>query len=31
MTTPNPISRRARANGDGTVYQRKDSRWEATG
>ncbi|MFJ1644915.1 tyrosine-type recombinase/integrase [Streptomyces sp. NPDC088258] len=24
-------SRRVRANGDGTVYQRKDSRWEAAG
>ncbi|WP_406000908.1 tyrosine-type recombinase/integrase [Streptomyces sp. NBC_00829] len=33
MTTPrdNPASRRVRANGDGTVYQRKDSRWEAAG
>jgi integrase len=37
MTTPdtNPApstsSRRARANGDGTVYQRKDGRWEAAG
>ncbi|AVH58231.1 MULTISPECIES: tyrosine-type recombinase/integrase [Streptomyces] len=33
MTTPrdNPVSRRSRANGDGTVYQRKDSRWEAAG
>ncbi len=33
MTTPrdNPVSRRTRANGDGTVYQRKDSRWEAAG
>jgi len=37
MTTPdtNPTpgsgSRRSRANGDGTVYQRKDSRWEAAG
>ncbi|WP_406094720.1 tyrosine-type recombinase/integrase [Kitasatospora purpeofusca] len=33
MTTPrdtNP-SRRSRANGDGTVYQRKDGRWEAAG
>ncbi|MGW5611642.1 tyrosine-type recombinase/integrase [Streptomyces sp. NPDC003753] len=33
MTTlrdTNP-SRRTRANGDGTVYQRKDSRWEAAG
>ncbi|KOG31899.1 integrase [Streptomyces resistomycificus] len=32
-TTPRdtPASRRARANGDGTVYQRKDSRWEAAG
>lgn len=26
-----PASRRVRANGDGTVYQRKDSRWEAAG
>ncbi|MCH0560273.1 site-specific integrase [Streptomyces sp. MUM 16J] len=39
MTTPdtNPgpststSSRRVRANGDGTVYQRKDGRWEAAG
>ncbi|MFG2999362.1 tyrosine-type recombinase/integrase [Streptomyces sp. NPDC048340] len=33
MTTPRdtPTSRRTRANGDGTVYQRKDSRWEAAG
>ena len=33
MTTPRdtPASRRIRANGDGTVYQRKDSRWEAAG
>ena len=36
-TTPdtNPTtatgSRRVRANGDGTVYQRKDGRWEAAG
>jgi integrase len=32
-TTPRdtPTSRRSRANGDGTVYQRKDSRWEAAG
>lgn len=30
MTIPNP-SRRVRANGDGTVYQRKDGRWEAAG
>ncbi|WP_042374547.1 tyrosine-type recombinase/integrase [Streptacidiphilus neutrinimicus] len=29
--TPNPTSRRVRANGDGTVYQRKDGRWEASG
>ncbi|MFD7641787.1 tyrosine-type recombinase/integrase [Kitasatospora sp. NPDC059795] len=28
--TPAP-SRRSRANGDGTVYQRKDGRWEAAG
>ncbi|MEU3656213.1 hypothetical protein AB0E67_26100 [Streptomyces sp. NPDC032161] len=31
MTTPrdtNP-SRRVRGNGDGTVYRRKDGRWEA--
>ncbi|MEV4612875.1 tyrosine-type recombinase/integrase [Kitasatospora sp. NPDC049258] len=26
---PSTSSRRARANGDGTVYQRKDGRWEA--
>lgn len=33
MTThrDTPASRRVRANGDGTVYQRKDSRWEAAG
>ncbi|MFJ8041362.1 tyrosine-type recombinase/integrase [Kitasatospora sp. NPDC096147] len=33
MTTPRdtPASRRIRANGDGTVYQRKDGRWEAAG
>jgi integrase len=33
MTTPRdtPASRRVRANGDGTVYQRQDSRWEAAG
>ncbi|WP_324793731.1 tyrosine-type recombinase/integrase [Streptomyces cyaneofuscatus] len=34
MTTPRPSSSRrsrARANGDGTVYQRKDGRWEAAG
>ncbi|MEV6947327.1 tyrosine-type recombinase/integrase [Streptomyces sp. NPDC051172] len=34
MTTPRPASSRrsrARANGDGTVYQRKDGRWEAAG
>jgi integrase len=31
MTTPNPASRRTRANGDGTIYQRKDGRWEAAG
>ncbi|MFI1941255.1 tyrosine-type recombinase/integrase [Streptomyces purpureus] len=33
MTAPRntPSSRRVRANGDGTVYQRKDSRWEAAG
>lgn len=33
MTTPrdNPASRRVRANGDGTIYQRKDHRWEAAG
>ncbi|WP_225080674.1 site-specific integrase [Streptomyces sp. CoT10] len=33
MTKPRetPASRRVRANGDGTVYQRKDSRWEAAG
>ncbi|MCH0570986.1 site-specific integrase [Streptomyces sp. MUM 136J] len=33
MATPRDIpgSRRTRANGDGTVYQRKDGRWEAAG
>ncbi|MFJ2778807.1 tyrosine-type recombinase/integrase [Kitasatospora sp. NPDC087315] len=33
MPTPRdtPASRRSRANGDGTVYQRKDGRWEAAG
>ncbi|WP_030940456.1 MULTISPECIES: tyrosine-type recombinase/integrase [Streptomyces] len=34
MTTPRPASSRrsrTRANGDGTVYQRKDGRWEAAG
>ncbi|WP_151898178.1 tyrosine-type recombinase/integrase [Streptomyces sp. C8S0] len=33
MTTPRdtPTSRRSRANGDGTVYERKDRRWEAAG
>ncbi|ANH92819.1 integrase [Streptomyces sp. SAT1] len=33
MSTPRdtPASRRTRANSDGTVYQRKDSRWEAAG
>ncbi|WP_409471577.1 tyrosine-type recombinase/integrase [Streptomyces sp. HC307] len=33
MTTPRstPSRRRTRANGDGTVYQRKDGRWEAAG
>lgn len=33
MTTPRdtPASRRTRANGDGTIYQRKDGRWEAAG
>ena len=34
MTTPrntSAASRRVRANGDGTVYQRKDGRWEAAG
>ncbi|WP_329364145.1 tyrosine-type recombinase/integrase [Streptomyces sp. NBC_01483] len=34
MTTPRPAASRrsrSRANGDGTVYQRKDSRWEAAG
>ncbi|MFE6054225.1 tyrosine-type recombinase/integrase, partial [Kitasatospora sp. NPDC056446] len=33
MTTPRdtPASRRVRANGDGTIYQRKDGRWEAAG
>ncbi|MGA5642809.1 tyrosine-type recombinase/integrase [Streptomyces cinereoruber] len=29
--TPSTGSRRVRANGDGTVYQRKDGRWEAAG
>jgi integrase len=34
MTTPRPASSRrtrSRANGDGTIYQRKDNRWEAAG
>lgn len=34
MTTPRSVSSyrsRTRANGDGTVYQRKDGRWEAAG
>ncbi len=31
MTSPNPSSRRTRANGDGSVYQCKDGRWEAAG
>ncbi|MGP3634107.1 tyrosine-type recombinase/integrase [Streptomyces sp. 24-1644] len=33
MTKPRDAtpSRRVRANGDGTVYQRKDGRWEAAG
>ncbi|WP_406000836.1 hypothetical protein [Streptomyces sp. NBC_00829] len=34
MTTAHPASSRrsrTRANGDGTVYQRKDGRWEAAG
>ncbi|MFJ9026550.1 tyrosine-type recombinase/integrase [Streptomyces sp. NPDC102259] len=34
MTTARPVSARrsrTRANGDGTVYQRKDGRWEAAG
>ncbi|TWV34720.1 site-specific integrase [Streptomyces misionensis] len=34
MSTPRPASSRrsrSRANGDGTVYQRKDGRWEAAG
>ncbi|GGJ73470.1 tyrosine-type recombinase/integrase [Streptomyces brasiliensis] len=33
MTTlrDTPASRRTRANGDGTIYQRKDGRWEAAG
>lgn len=34
MSTPRPVSSRrsrSRANGDGTVYQRKDGRWEAAG
>ncbi len=34
-TNPTPVSvtgsRRVRANGDGTIYQRKDGRWEAAG
>ncbi len=30
-STPGTGSRRVRANGDGTVYQRKDGRWEAAG
>ena len=29
MTTPRPTTRKTRANGDGTIYQRKDGRWEA--
>ncbi|TDQ53347.1 site-specific integrase [Actinorugispora endophytica] len=34
MTSPRPAASRrirSRANGDGTVYQRKDGRWEAAG
>lgn len=33
MTRPRDThpSRRSRANGDGSVYQRKDGRWEAAG
>jgi integrase len=31
MTAKPPASRRSRANGDGTVYQRQDGRWEAAG
>ncbi|MFI6406703.1 tyrosine-type recombinase/integrase [Streptomyces sp. NPDC050548] len=31
MSRDTPASRRVRANGDGTVYQRKDGRWEAAG
>ncbi|GAA5207075.1 hypothetical protein GCM10023323_21130 [Streptomyces thinghirensis] len=34
MTTPRPATsrrNRSRANGDGTIYQRKDGRWEAAG
>ncbi|QKW10554.1 site-specific integrase [Streptomyces sp. NA04227] len=36
MTTPRPAAShrtrtRSRANGDGTIYQRKDGRWEAAG
>ncbi|MEW1640155.1 tyrosine-type recombinase/integrase [Streptomyces sp. NPDC093801] len=31
MTTPRPTTRKTRANGDGTIYQRKDGRWEAAG
>ncbi len=30
-TSTSTSSRRVRANGDGTVYQRKDGRWEAAG
>ncbi|WP_037684485.1 site-specific integrase [Streptomyces griseus] len=30
MTAPRP-ARKSRANGEGTVYQRKDGRWEAAG
>ncbi|MFF4599760.1 hypothetical protein [Amycolatopsis sp. NPDC001319] len=31
MRTSNPAFRRTRANGDGTIYQRKDGRWETAG
>ncbi|CAM5632984.1 Site-specific integrase OS=Streptomyces tendae OX=1932 GN=GUR47_26175 PE=4 SV=1 [Streptomyces tendae] len=30
MTTP-PKRKKTRANGEGTIYQRKDGRWEAAG
>jgi integrase len=31
MTSPRPTSRKTRANGDGTIYHRRDGRWEAAG